>query len=364
MLQNHSAAAGLPIPENFMDEHSIFFKPTRLGRKTAPNALAANPAEFNDCLPDGAISERALKRYRTLAEGNWGVICIESTTASIDPADRAAGIHCPMLNENTVGSFKRLVETCRSENPQTLLLVQLSTGNIGMGDAGATVPADRIEQARRYLVEAALAAAKAGFDGVDIKQCHGFLPHYLISGKNKRSDRWGGEDLKERSKFFSSAVRDIRAGLGSARRSDFLIGTRISENDITEVGRLISLFDKELHLDFVNISASPSTDAPPVFHMLCCAVRALKPSLSIIGSGYSGYLGTGHSLQDITATLESGSGPDFIGFGRQWICEPHFPEKIRSGDLDSVHWCTLCDRCFESFSTQTEVYCREYPQAW
>jgi len=69
------------------------------------------------------------------------------------------------------------------------------------------------------FVAAARVAADAGFDFVDVKQCHGYLAHELLSAVD-RPGRYGG-DLDGRSRFVRSIIEGITAevpGLGVASR--------------------------------------------------------------------------------------------------------------------------------------------------
>ncbi len=69
------------------------------------------------------------------------------------------------------------------------------------------------------FVGAARVAAEAGFDFVDVKQCHGYLAHELLSGVD-RPGRYGG-DLDGRTRFVRSVIEGITAdvpGLGVASR--------------------------------------------------------------------------------------------------------------------------------------------------
>src|SRR5262249_48555756 len=61
----------------------------------------------------------------------------------------------------------------------------------------------------RY-VDAAVVARSCGFDFVDIKHCHGYLLHELLSART-RSGRYGGA-LENRLRF----LRDVTAGIRAA----------------------------------------------------------------------------------------------------------------------------------------------------
>ncbi len=80
------------------------------------------------------------------------------------------------------------------------------------------------------FVEAARLACAAGFDFVDIKHCHGYLGHELLSARS-RPGRFGGS-LENRMRFLSEIVSGIHVtapGLG--------IGVRLSAFDMVPFSR-------------------------------------------------------------------------------------------------------------------------------
>lgn len=80
---------------------------------------------------------------------------------------------------------------------------------------------DELQQLTEDFVRASRLAWQAGFAWVDIKHCHGYLGHELLSGYD-RPGRYGGS-FENRTRFLREIVAGIRAevpGLG--------IGVRLS----------------------------------------------------------------------------------------------------------------------------------------
>ena len=75
------------------------------------------------------------------------------------------------------------------------------------------------------FVEAARMARSAGFAFVDIKHCHGYLGHELLSGRT-RPGRYGGS-LENRTRFLRSVTEGIRANVPG-----LLVGVRLSAFDV------------------------------------------------------------------------------------------------------------------------------------
>ncbi len=74
------------------------------------------------------------------------------------------------------------------------------------------------------FVRAAVLAQEAGFDFVDVKHCHGYLLHELLSAVD-RPGRYGGS-FENRTRFVRTAVAGIRAAAPG-----FKIGVRLSAFD-------------------------------------------------------------------------------------------------------------------------------------
>ena len=83
---------------------------------------------------------------------------------------------------------------------------------------------DDLDALVETFVGAAVLAADAGYDFVDVKHCHGYLLHELLSG-TERAGRYGG-DFEHRTAFFRRVVAGIRS-----RAPGLAIGVRLSAYD-------------------------------------------------------------------------------------------------------------------------------------
>ncbi len=108
--------------------------------------------------------------------------------------------------------------------PRTAYRHPLLDERVGAGRRGGA-QRRRARRAGRRYVDGAVLARQAGFDFVDIKHCHGYLLHELLSGYD-RPGRYGG-DLAGRTRFLRTVVDGIRA-----RRPDLAIAVRLSLFDL------------------------------------------------------------------------------------------------------------------------------------
>ncbi len=341
------------------DSFEWLFKKQTIGTKTAPNLLVLHPMERSDGTPEGKPGESALSWYRQLAAGGWGVFFVECTTCSDDPDERG---HFPdgfLMNERNLPEFKRLVDEMKAIDPETVLMIQLSTGDVGNGSAGnrgfLRLPSDEINRMLENLIKGGILAAEAGFDGMDLKLCHGHLPFQLLRETNTRRDGWGGKTLKERARFTKEAMQAITGELGSKTESDFTIGSRISEPDLMSLRALVELLDKDLNVDFLSVSNWPDIFDADAIWRLTREVKLTEPQAVVMQAGFTGYLaGGGDPLAKMRVALESTPAPDFVGFGRQAVADPLTPRKLKEGRADEINWCKRCNGCV------VENRCRHY----
>jgi NADPH2 dehydrogenase len=95
---------------------------------------------------------------------------------------------------------------------------------ISPDDDSVVITDDYLERLIVNYVRAAKLAQRAGFGFVDVKHCHGYLGHELLSGFT-RPGRYGGS-LENRTRF----LREIIAGI-RAECPGLLIGVRLSAFD-------------------------------------------------------------------------------------------------------------------------------------
>lgn len=89
-----------------------------------------------------------------------------------------------------------------------------------------------IQQLIEQFAWSALAAKKAGFDGVQVHSAHGYLvSQFLSPHHNRRTDQWGGV-LENRMRFLREIYKAIRAAVGD----DYPIGVKLNSADFQKGG--------------------------------------------------------------------------------------------------------------------------------
>lgn len=275
------------------------------------------------------------------------------------------------------GRYARPNQKSVSE-PRTVQRNPILDRRLDIDDDSTIFSDDELQKLVDDFIDAAVLANKAGFQFVDIKHCHGYLGHELLSGVD-RPGRFGG-CFENRTRF----LRDIVQGINAAAPG-LAIGVRVSvfdflpfqpgdgkvgiaapnalarlafgsddsgcEVDLSEPSKLMELL-KSLGIKLVCTTAGspyynphiqrpayfpPSDGYKPPEDPLVGVARQLRataelkqqyPELIFIGSGYS-YLQDW--LPHAAQALVREHWVDSVGLGRIVLSYPELPADVLSG---------------------------------
>ena len=200
------------------------------------------------------------------------------------------------------------------------------------------------------FAEAALRAQKAGFDGIEICGCSGYLiSQFLSAVTNKREDKYGGDAL-QRATFLLNILRETRNMVGD----DFNICVKFDAEDGIEGGKTIE--DSQLlapgiveaGADRLHIWAGWHEAARPMLpmsvprgafsYMAAAIKKAVDVPVSTVGRINDPYVAA-----DILARGDA----DLIGLARTLFCDPDFVKKTMEGRTREIRRCTACCYCFD-----------------
>ena len=384
---------------------SILDSPVKIGDKTAPNRIVNQPMECNDADEVGNPTELTFDRYRKLAEGGAGIIIVEALTISRESRARKNQLG---ICEKTASILEGLVKEMKRINRESLIFFQIThSGQMSGADFSRLVSVyplpgkethilteGEIEKIGDDFAKAALIAKQVGADGIDFKQCHGYLGGEMLRPVNTRKDRFGGS-FENRTRFFSETMEKIKKSVGSGA---FLLGARFSVyegipggfgtpgpveviEDISEPLAFVRLMEKA-GVDYINVSAGipaitpeivrPTRNYPEGVYRHFGWAQAMKKEVRvpIIGSGYT-YLRDGKNdlkepdpmkksfLYWAEKNLKEGI-CDLVGIGRQSLADPLFARKILKGKSSEVNYCTACGSCSQLLRAQAQTGCPVY----
>jgi 2,4-dienoyl-CoA reductase-like NADH-dependent reductase (Old Yellow Enzyme family) len=223
----------------FNEDFSPLFRSVQLGALRAGNALCVQPMEGCDGTLDGRPGDLTLRRYQRFGAGGAKLIWGEAT--AVAPEGRANPRQL-LINEQTLPDLENMHSVCRRAHreawgkdddlviglqlthsgrysyPRPLIAVHdpiLDARTIVDRATCRTVEADYptlsddyLQQLVDHYVSAAKLAFRAGYQFIDIKQCHRYLLNELLAART-RSGRYGGS-LENRTRLARDIVTAVR----------------------------------------------------------------------------------------------------------------------------------------------------------
>ncbi|MEK6624721.1 MAG: alkene reductase [Bdellovibrionota bacterium] len=184
-----------------------------------------------------------------------------------------------------------------------------------------------IKEAVREYAESAQLAMKAGFDGIELHGANGYLiDQFLNPASNKRQDEYGGSS-ENRMRFAIEVATAVASAIVPKH-----VGMRLSPygafNDMESYEGLEDFFGQlakklsNLGLVYLHCVDHHSMGGPEVKPSVKALLRKEFKQALILSGGYNADKAE-HDLMEGRA--------DLIAFGRPFISNPNFVEKIRTG---------------------------------
>ena len=232
-FESQCAASGCTFPLAATTE--ALKAPLKIGKCTVPNRIVYQPMEGCDGEANGAPGERTICKYMDFAKSGAGMIWFEATAVCDEGKANPRQLR---LTEATKDAFAELVRNIKSTAKETfgfepILILQLTHSGRQSKPNGTpaqlvayhnavfeekTYIADEQIVSDTYLdclqdrfVSAARLAMECGFDGVDIKSCHGYLLGELMSGYT-RPGKYGALRIAHGSSA-RSCIASVRSSL-------------------------------------------------------------------------------------------------------------------------------------------------------
>ncbi len=235
----------IPVDETF-DPEGVLASPNTItdgsaGSLVAPNRFAVLPMEGWDGTRAGAPTDLVRRRWSRFAASGCGLVWGEATAVRADGRANPRQLVLDATTVDQIAALRGLLDPAQvaglqlthsgrwsrpegPPTPRTAYRHPLLDGRVGATDA-SVLRDDELEDLAATYVDAAVLARDAGFAFVDIKHCHGYLLHELLSARF-RPGAFGG-DLAGRTRFLRTVVRGVRD-----RAPDLAVAIRLSAFDL------------------------------------------------------------------------------------------------------------------------------------
>ncbi|MBP3627594.1 MAG: flavin oxidoreductase/NADH oxidase [Clostridia bacterium] len=383
--------AYIPYSENF----SVLGKEIAIGGITCSNRIEYQPMEGQDALLDGSPSDKTFERYIKLAKGGAGLIWVEAVSVCEEGKSNPYQL---CITESNLDLFKKLVSTIKTEcykanGFEPVVIIQLNHSGRYSKPMGVPAPVTAyfnpdIEDAPKRIItddelrslselfsKSSRLSILAGFDGIDIKACHGYLASELLSAFD-REGLYGGS-FENRSRLFREMVEAAhteipqkkilaaRINIFDGFEGKYSFGKPDSKDalyDLSEAKKLAEILAKNggallnvtMGSPYRNPDVSrpyrsgidkPKSDAVFALSRLwkgASDIKACFPQLKIVNTGIS-LLGALSPFAAAGAIEENMT--DFVGFGRMSFAYPSLARDILNGSFDNAKVCVACSGC-------------------
>lgn len=390
-------------------------EPGQIGNIRTKNRLFKTGAGSTLGDGTGKVTARHKAFYGALAKGGVGFIIVESCGFDHPPdagLSSGGGTFLRLDSDEFIPSLRDLNELIHKNNCPTLLQMQMS----GATESAAGVQSvsssfltpDELKERQPYhkaylldnpqspkeltieeigiLVEkfatAANRAEKAGFNGVELNGGNGHLINAFISRVwNKRHDKYGCENLENRTRFMVEIIQAIKNRLGQ----DYVVTVNFNAVEygmancttLEEGLKIAQIFQKagadailgrahgykDVSMDIIwperVFIPEPPDPLPKDCDWSQYGAGALVPIAATIKKVVSTpVLISGRIYPELAEKVLRQGKADFIGMTRRLQADPELPNKLASGRVDEIAPCTACSHCLESNSFRIPIKCR------
>ena len=361
--------------------YDILFEPVKIGPVTAPNRFYQVPHcnVLGHARPRAEAANRAVK-----AEGGWGVICTQEVeihpsaelspyvegriwderdipqhrlmTDAVHEHGALAGIELVYNGFHASNLYSRIAPMAPSATPvHAVMPIQ----------ARAMSKRD-ISDLRRWYVQAAQRARKAGYDIIYVYAGHDMtiLQHFLKPQYNQRSDEYGGS-LENRVRLTREVLLEVKEAVGHESAVAFRFATdelmgphglQAESEGRDVVGMLAEipdLWDVNVS-DWGNDSSTARFEPNEGYQEPYTAFVKTLTSKPVVG------VGRFTSADTMLSQIRRGV-LDLIGAARPSIADPFLPRKIDEGRIDEIRECIGCNICVAQDVLSAPIRCTQNP---
>ncbi len=363
------------------------FQPIRLGEMEVKNRFVLTPMATNFSSKDGSITEKLKAYYMERARGGAGLVMVEESCIDA-PVGKGGAYQLYIDNDKQIPGLGELAKAIHKHGARAAIQLHHAgrfaatrytgcqpvapSAIAGMGgDLPRELSIAEIEAIIDRFGQSAERAQKAGFDGVEIQACHGYLlTNFLSADSNKRQDDYGGS-LQNRAKIVLNIVDAVRRKVGAS----YPVWVRLTmkefhaENGIDlEEAKQLAVWLEKAGIVALNLTADhhranfgmpwkvegEKLPRPPAAHPHAFMVPWAEEikgvvSIPVMLVGW---------MTSETGEKALGEGKiDMVAMARPLLADPEIPDKATSGRREEIRPCIGCFKCREQFLVDKALEC-------
>lgn len=321
--------------------------------KTLKNRICMPPMVCYGYSESGGLAgDKNVEHYRARAKGGAGLIIQEATCVS--PEGKLAESQLGIWDDSQIEGHRRIVNAVHEEGG--IIVVQIHHAGVvgiakdafcpspyiwkkdGVEKTGIEMTIEDINRIKNDFISAAKRACAAGYDGVEIHGCHGYLLSQFLNRRvNARRDEYGTDEMKY--------AAEIYTGIREAVPADFIVGIRLGgfEPDLAAGIRHAKAMDA-LGVDFIDVSygfyGELDIEKPEGFPFAPCVYAAQEIKKAVSCPVFA--VNSINSPEQAAAVLEV-CDVDMADIGRAMLVDPNWANKALSGVTPGK--CLYCKVC-------------------
>ena len=233
---------------------------------------------------------------------------------------------------------------------------------------------DDIRELKRWHLEAARRAQRAGFDIVYVYACHWYLLRQFLMPSNQRSDEYGGS-LENRARLLRELIEETKEEIGDS--CAVAVRFSASSGPAPDGAKSLGDYGEDDQQDTIEPRAMLEllADLPDLWDITVhdysyemgtsrfVPEAGLEATMSWVKSVTDKpvvSVGRFTSPETMLRLVRQGV-VDLVGAARPSIADPFLPAKIEQGREDDIRECIGCNICYTGDQTGTPIRCTQNP---